>query len=126
MDNKIQSEKEWRMTLTDERRKTAPTRITSIDGLGDKGQFYITAETPSGSKIKVVVTSSFLDKKLKKLRDTKLFRIGAPIFWKHTEGVLAKKRVYKSDPRYGNETYMDLEAVFTEDEESEWISLGLF
>jgi hypothetical protein len=126
METKIQSEKEWRMTLDEERRKTVPTRITAIDGLGDKGQFYITAETPSGGNIKVVVTSSFLDKKLKKLRDTKLFRIGAPIIWKASEGVLAKKRVFKTDPCYGNATYMDLEAVFTEAEEAEWISLGLF
>jgi hypothetical protein len=113
------------MTLSEERRKFAPPRIAAIDGIGERGQFYITAEQPSGSKIKVVVTAPFLDKKLKKLQNSKLFRIGAPILWKQSEGVI--KQVNTSRTMVAqNAVYYDLKAVFSEAEEAEWIAMGLF
>jgi hypothetical protein len=125
MDKTIQSEKEWRMTLSEERRKFAPPRIAAIDGIGERGQFYITAEQPSGSKFKVVVTASFLDKKLKKLQNSKLFRIGAPILWKQSEGVIKQANTSRTMVAQ-NAVYYDLKAVFSEAEEAEWIAMGLF
>ena len=126
MDKIIQSEKDMRLTFPEERRKVSLFRIAAVDGIGERGQFYITAEQPSGSKFKVVVTASFLDKKLKKLQNSKLFRIGAPILWKHAEGVISAKRVCKSDPLDLKMSYLDLTAVFTEAQEAEWIAMGLF
>ena len=127
MDKIIQSEKDMRLTFPEERRKVSLFRIAAIDGIGERGQFYITAQMPNGHKIKIVVTSSFLDKKMKKLKDSKLLSIGAPILWKHAEGKIPSNvRLCKSDPLKAMSSYLDLTAVFTEDQEAEWIENGLF
>jgi hypothetical protein len=131
MNTIIQSQKEVLLGLPEHQRKGYLLRIAAIDGVGDYGLFYITAQTPDGHERKVVVTTPFLDKKMKKLKNSKLFRIGAPVITKPAEGLITQKRVAGNMGRYtvmGNykNTYTDLCAVLTEAEEAEWTDIGLF
>jgi hypothetical protein len=123
----IKQEKEWRLTLDPDRRKTSLARIASVDGLGDRGQFYITAVLPGGDKKeKMVVTSAFLDKSGKKLSPDgkKLFNVDAPLLWKWSEGMIMAKGTSKT-MKASMQRYMDVTAVFTPAQEAEWVVAGL-
>ena len=122
----IQQEKEWRLSLSPERRKTSLARIASVDGLGERGQFYITATLPSGNKEKMVATAVFLDKSGKKLSPygKSLFQVGAPLLWKWSEGTIMAKGTSKT-MKASMEKYMDITAVFTPAQEAEWTVEGL-
>jgi hypothetical protein len=124
----IQNAREWRLSLSSsEDRKISLARIASVDGVGDRGQFYITAQMPSpGGKVKMVVTASFLDKNGKKLSayGKTLFREGAGILWKWSEGTIAAKRDLKTVTP-GMQKYMDVTAVFTQTQEEAWQAEGL-
>lgn len=115
------------MSLSEEQRKEPLARIASVDGLGERGQFYITADLPLGGKLQIVVTASFLDKAGKKLsaESKSLFRIGAPILWKHAEGKLTEAKTGFKTARASKASYMDLTAVFTPAQEAEWQAEGL-
>ena len=123
----IQQEREWRLSLPPEQRKTHLSRIASVDGVGERGQFYITAENAKGgAKHKMVVTASFLDKNGKKLSGygKTLIRVGAPVIWKWSEGHIMANNATRT-MKATLEKYMDVTAVFTPAQEAEWISEGL-
>jgi len=122
----INTERAWRLTLDADRRKTSLARIASVDGVGEMGQFYITAQMPGGSSHKMVVTGAFLDKKGAKLAQTSkaLFRVGAPLLWRQTAGVQLKSTTSKT-MRDQPASYWDVTAVFTPAQEAEWIAEGL-
>jgi hypothetical protein len=129
MDNSskvIQETKEWLLTLPKEQQKHEYERIASVDGVDKRdkrayGQFYITAENAKGAKLKMVVTAAFLDKSREKLSPDgkKLFRVGAPVIWKWSEGHNMANNATRTS-RATVEKYMDVKAVFTAAQQVEW------
>jgi hypothetical protein len=117
----IQETKEWLLTLPKEQQKHEFSRIASVDGVGARGQFYITTQNTKGAKHKMVVTAAFLDKSCKKLSadGKKLFRVGAPVIWKWSEGHIMANNATRT-MKATVEQYMDVKAVFTVAQEVEW------
>ena len=124
----VEEQKQWRMLLSPEQRKQNFERIVSIDGIGDRGQFYITAQKPGGTNtFKMVVTASFLDKSGKKLSPygKSLFRVGAPLIWKWSKGNITDPKTATKTMAAVKATYMDVTGVLTAEQEAEWIKEGL-